>query len=108
MKMSESKTANSRNTSAHAERYVALTLRVGAYSSFALLLVSIAFAVLKQPDIALVFAKAGIIFLMATPTVRIIAALVMYIMERDKKMILVSLGVLTIVIVSSLVGLNLH
>jgi uncharacterized membrane protein len=107
MKISESD-SKPEQTSAHAERYVALTLRVGAYSSFALLLCSITFAILHQQDVALLFAKTGIIFLMATPTVRIIAAFAMYILERDKKMMLVSLGVLTIVIVSSLVGLNLH
>jgi uncharacterized membrane protein len=56
----------------------------------------------------LLFAKAGIIFLMATPTVRIIAALAMYIAARDKKMIAVSAGVLTIVIVSSILGLKMH
>jgi hypothetical protein len=95
-------------TTARSERFVALTLRVGAYGSFALLLVSIATALMGQEDVALVFAKAGIIFLMATPTVRIIAALAMYISVRDKRMIAVSLGVLTIVIVSSIVGLKLH
>jgi uncharacterized membrane protein len=99
---------NENKTSANAERYVALVLRVGAYGSFALLLVAIALALIGIPDAALIFAKAGIIFLMATPTVRIIAALAMYISERDTKMILVSLGVLTIVIVSSLLGLKLH
>src|SRR3954469_7495012 len=95
-------------TTAKSERFVALTLRVGAYGSFALLLVSIATALMGQADIALVFAKAGIIFLMATPTVRIIAALAMYIGVRDKKMIAVALGVLTIVVVSSIVGLKLN
>jgi hypothetical membrane protein len=95
-------------TTARSERFIALTLRVGAYGSFALLLVSIATALIGQEDIALLFAKAGIIFLMATPTVRIIAALAMYIAARDKRMIAVSLGVLTIVVVSSIVGLKLH
>src|SRR5882757_8053519 len=95
-------------TTANSERYVALTLRVGAYASFALLLVSIAMALLGQADISLLFAKAGVIFLMATPTVRIIAALAMYIVVRDKKMIAVSFGVLTIVLVSSILGLKMH
>jgi uncharacterized membrane protein len=96
------------STGANSERYIALTLRVGAYASFGLLLVSIALALLGQADASLTFAKAGIIFLMATPTVRIIAAFAMYIAERDKKMILVSLGVLTIVVLSSVLGLKLH
>ena len=55
-----------------------------------LLLVAIAFALVGRADISLLFAKAGVIFLMATPTVRIIAALAMYIDARDKKMIAVS------------------
>jgi uncharacterized membrane protein len=95
-------------TTANSERFVALTLRTGAYVSFALLLMSIAIAFFGPPDISLLFAKAGIIFLMATPTVRIIAALIMYIVAHDKKMIAVSLGVLTIVVVSSILGLKLH
>src|SRR5258706_11688008 len=95
-------------TNANSERFVALTLRMGAYLSFALLLVSIASALVGQAEISLIFAKSGIIFLMATPTLRIIAALAMYIAARDKKMIAVSAGVLTIVVVSSLVGLKLH
>ena len=95
-------------TTANSERYIALTLRMGAHTSFALLLVSIAMAFLGQTDTSLLFAKSGIIFLMSTPTIRIIAALAMYIVARDKKMIAVSAGVLTIVIVSSILGLKLH
>ena len=90
------------------ERYVALSLQVGAYGSFAVLLVALVLAALGQSSAFMICAKIGILLLMATPTVRIIAAVFMYAIARDKKMIFVSVGVLLIVLVSSLVGLDLR
>jgi uncharacterized membrane protein len=90
------------------EKYIALTLRIGAYGSFAILVVAILLAIAGQSKPAEVAARVGILVLMATPTVRIIAAVVMYMSAGDKKMTVVALGVLAIVVISSIVGLNLH
>jgi uncharacterized membrane protein len=90
------------------ERYIALTLQTGAYGSFATLIVAMLLALVGQLHAAEITSRVGILTLMATPTIRIIAAIVMYISARDKMMVAVAAGVLAIVVISSLVGLNLH
>jgi uncharacterized membrane protein len=90
------------------ERYIALTLRIGAYGSFAILLFAIALELLGQSRLAEISSRVGVLLLMATPTVRIVAAVVMYISAGNKKMTAVAVGVLAIVVISSVVGLNLH
>jgi len=92
----------------HSERWIALTLRSGAYGSFAILILAMLLALLGQAHAAEVTSRVGVLVLMATPTLRIITAIFMYISARDKKMALVATGVLAIVIISSVVGLNLH
>ena len=90
------------------ERYIALTLQAGAYGSFAILLLAMLLAMIGQSHVAEITSRVGILTLMATPTIRIIAAIVMYISAGDKKMAVVATGVLAIVVISSVVGLNLH
>jgi len=92
----------------HSERWIALTLRAGAYGSFAILILAMLLALLGQAHAAEVTSRVVVLVLMATPTLRIITAIFMYISARDKKMALVATGVLAIVIISSVVGLNLH
>ncbi len=90
------------------ERWIALTLRAGAYGSFAILIIAMLLAVSGQTHLAEVTSRVGVLILMATPTLRIITAIFMYVSARDKKMAIVATGVLAIVIISSVVGLNLH
>ncbi len=90
------------------ERWIALTLRLGAYGSFAVLIIAMLLAVAGQTRAAEVTSRIGVLVLMATPTLRIITAIFMYVSARDKKMAIVATGVLAIVIISSVVGLNLH
>jgi hypothetical protein len=92
----------------HPEKLVSWTLRVGAYGSFALLLAAAVFKIAGEVGTGMAVAKWGILLLIATPTVRIVAALAMFAIERDKKMVLVSIGVLLIVVLSSVAGMNLH
>ena len=92
----------------HPEKLVSWTLRAGAYGSFALLLAAATLKITGQVEAGMDVAKWGILLLIATPTVRIIAALVMFAIERDKKMVLVSMGVLLIVVLSSVAGMSLH
>ena len=84
--------------------YVAL----GAYGSFAILLMAMLLALTGQARAAEIASRVGVLVLMATPTLRIITAIFMYVSARDKKMAIVATGVLAIVIISSVVGLNLH
>jgi uncharacterized membrane protein len=92
----------------HPEKLVAWTLRAGSYGSFVLLFTAAVFKIAGQADLGLTVARWGILLLIATPTVRIIAAVTMFSIERDKKMVLVSIGVLLIVVLSSVAGMNLH
>lgn len=92
----------------HSEHFVAQTLKFGAYASFALLLAAVALGVAGAQAVAGYAAKAGIITLLATPMLRIVAALVMYAEARDKKMVLVSAALLVIVLTASVLGVQMH
>jgi uncharacterized membrane protein len=92
----------------HSERLVSWTLRLGAYGSFALLLLAAVLKIAGLAEPGMRMATWGILLLIATPTVRIIAALVMFAVQRDKKMVLVSVGVLLIVVLSSVAGMRLR
>jgi uncharacterized membrane protein len=92
----------------HSEHLIAQTLKFGAYGSFALLLAAVALGVAGAQTTAGYAAKAGIITLLATPMLRIIAALVMYAEAKDRKMVLVSVALLVIVVTASLLGVNMH
>ncbi|MEO6119587.1 MAG: DUF1634 domain-containing protein, partial [Terriglobales bacterium] len=87
---------------------VAITLKYGAYLSFALLLVAVALGVAGLQTPADYAAKAGILVLLATPMLRIIAALVMYAGQKDRKMVLVSAALLVIVVTASVLGVQMH
>ncbi len=90
------------------QRLVAWTLRVGAYGSFALLVTAAVLKLADQAAPSMSVARAGILVLLATPTVRIVAALVMFTARREWKMVLVSFGVLAIVVLASVGGMKLH
>jgi hypothetical protein len=90
------------------QRLVAWTLRVGAYGSFALLVAAAVLKLAGQAAPSMSVARAGILVLLATPTVRIIAALMMFTARREWRMVLVSLGVLAIVVLASVGGMKLH
>jgi uncharacterized membrane protein len=89
------------------ERLIANTLKLGAYASFALLLIGLGMIFAKQPR-ALAVARFGIIALLAAPVLRILAAILMYAKERDTKMILVSLWILSVIGLSALAGVVTH
>jgi uncharacterized membrane protein len=90
------------------EGLVALTLRLGAHTSFALLLIAVALALAGLRDIAMALASAGVLVLLATPLLRIVAAMVMFLKAQDMKMTLVSVVLLVVVITASILGVKLH
>jgi uncharacterized membrane protein len=89
------------------ERLIANTLKAGAYLSFALLLVGVG-AMFARLDIGVSFSRIGIIALLIAPVLRILAAMVMYVKERDTKMILVSLWILAVIGLSAFAGIVSH
>jgi uncharacterized membrane protein len=89
-------------------KIVAWGLRIGAYVSFGLLIAAAGLKIADETAAAEVIAKAGILVLLATPSVRIVTALVTFAIQRDTRMVLVSAGVLLIVLLASLGGMRLH
>jgi uncharacterized membrane protein len=87
-----------------ADRVLSLTLKFGAYTAFALIVAGLAvqFAVPWGMKVT----TAGLLVLLATPVLRIIVACLQFLRERDFKYALVSFGVLTIVVLAYVLGVQ--
>ena len=89
------------------DRIVAAVLRWGAYGSFVIVMAGILLGV-KNARLGSELVRAGLLLLIATPVSRIIALLVTFLLDRDKKYALISFTVLLIVVLSSLYGIASH
>jgi len=89
------------------EWIIAMILRLGAYTSFAILALASALHAIHVPG-GTSLAKTGVLLLIATPVLRILAAIWMYSRSREYRMLLISLGVLTVILLGALTGLALH
>ena len=87
-----------------ADRVLSLTLKLGAYTAFVLIVAGLILQ-LAVPWGAKVTA-AGLLVLLATPALRIIVACLQFLRERDFKYALVSFGVLAIVVVAYMLGIQ--
>ena len=87
-----------------ADRVLSLTLKFGAYTAFALILAGLMLQ-LAVPWGAKV-AAAGLLVLLATPVLRIVVACLQFLRERDFRYALVSFGVLAIVVLAYVLGLQ--
>jgi uncharacterized membrane protein len=87
-----------------ADRVLSLTLKVGAYTAFGLIVAGLLlqFVVLWGARLA----GAGLLVLLATPMLRIIVACLQFLRERDFKYALVSFGVLAIVVLAYVLGIQ--
>jgi uncharacterized membrane protein len=87
-----------------ADRVLSLTLKLGAYTAFALIVAGL----LLQWAVAwgAKVTTAGLIVLLATPMLRIIVACLQFLRERDFKYALVSFGVLAIVVLAYFLGIQ--
>jgi uncharacterized membrane protein len=88
------------------ERVVALTLRACAYIALTLATTGLLLHLFKHHFAGTVL-RATVIFLLATPVVRVAVLVVVFLRERDMKHTLIALAVLVIVIGSSIVGMRL-
>ena len=84
------------------DRLIALTLKIGAYSAFACIVVGLLLHYFAGYGNQVTII--GMIILLATPVVRIIVAGVEFLLERDFKYALVSLGVFGIVALAYWLG----
>ncbi len=89
------------------DRVVAQGLKLGAYLGFVILLVALLARFVSPPHAAL-FAKIGVIVMIATPPFRLAVALVVFLMERDYKYVAITSGVLLILLLSALFGIGEH
>ena len=86
------------------DRVLSLTLKFGAYTAFALIVAGLMlqFVVPWGAKVA----AAGLLVLLATPVLRIVVACLQFLRERDFKYALVSFGVLAIVALAYVLGLQ--
>lgn len=87
-----------------ADRVLSLTLKFGAYTAFALIVAGLMLQ-LVLPWGAKV-AAAGLLVLLATPVLRIVVACLQFLREHDFKYALVSFGVLAIVVLAYVLGIQ--
>lgn len=87
-----------------ADKVLSLTLKFGAYTAFALIVAGLVM------QIAVAWGSrvtaAGLLVLLATPVLRIIVASLQFLHERDFKYALVSFGVLAIVVLAYVLGIQ--
>jgi len=86
------------------DRVLSHTLKFGAYTAFALIVAGLVlqFAVPWGAKVA----AAGLLVLLVTPVLRIIAACLQFLHERDFRYALVSFGVLAIVVLAYVLGIQ--
>ena len=86
------------------DHILALTLKIGAYTAFALIVAGILLQFVAPFGSKVTVA--GVLVLLATPVLRIIVAGIQFVRERDMKYALVSLGVLCIVVLACYLGIQ--
>ncbi len=83
---------------------LALTLKIGAYSAFACIVVglSLHFVAAFADKITVI----GFQILLGTPALRIIVAGLQFLRERDFRYVLVSVGVLAVIVTAYVLGIQ--
>ena len=86
------------------DHILALTLKIGAYTAFVLIVAGILLQYVTP--FGRKVTVAGVIVLLATPVLRIIVAGIQFLREHDMKYALVSLGVLCILVLAYFLGIQ--
>ena len=87
-----------------ADRVLSLTLKFGAYTAFALIVAGLILQLAAPWGVRVT--TAGLLVLLATPVLRIIVACIQFLREHDFKYALVSFGVLAIVVLAYVLGIQ--
>ncbi|MGZ4842408.1 MAG: DUF1634 domain-containing protein [Candidatus Angelobacter sp.] len=87
-----------------ADRVLSFTLKCGAYTALALVVGGLILQ--RFAPWGGKIATAGLIALLATPVLRIIVACIQFLHERDFRYALVSFGVLAIVVLAYVLGIQ--
>jgi uncharacterized membrane protein len=86
------------------DRVLSLTLKIGAYSAFACIATGLALH--SVVGVADKITVTGFKILLGTPGLRIIVAGIQFLHEREFKYVLVSLGVLAVIVVAYVLGIQ--
>jgi len=90
------------------DRAVAAVLRAGAFGGFLIMLAGLIIRVLVQGRIPLEVERIGVLWMLATPVVRVLVACFLFFKEKDWKYGWISLGVLVILMLGSVFGIGEH
>jgi uncharacterized membrane protein len=90
------------------DRVVALVLRVGAFGCFFIMLAGLLVGVFVPGHLPQEIERAGVLLMLATPVVRVLVAGILFLREKDWKYGAISLGVLTILLLSAVFGIGEH
>src|SRR4029077_10391044 len=90
------------------DRVVALVLRVGAFGCFFIMLAGLLIGLFVPGRVPGEVERAGVLLMLATPVVRVAVAGVLFLREKDWKYGAISLGVLTILLLSAVFGIGEH
>ncbi len=93
---------------ARLDNFVASTLKWGAYAAFAVLLAALLITPFVASQSSAILYRTGVLVMMATPGLRVLIALLVFLRERDYKYSLVAAGVLLILILGSVFGIGEH
>jgi uncharacterized membrane protein len=90
------------------DRAVATVLRTGAFGGFLIMLAGLIIRVLVKGRIPIEVERIGVLWMLATPVVRVLVACFLFFKEKDWKYGWISLGVLVILMLGSVFGIGEH
>jgi uncharacterized membrane protein len=90
------------------DRAVATVLRTGAGGGFLIMLAGMILSGLMKGRIPLAVERIGVLWMLATPVVRVVVACFLFFKEKDWKYGWISLGVLLILMLGSVFGIGEH
>ena len=90
------------------DRAVARVLRTGAFGGFFIMLAGLMLSVLVRGRMPLAVERVGVLWMLATPVVRVLVACFLFFKEKDWKYGWISLGVLVILMLGSVFGIGEH
>ena len=90
------------------DRVVARVLRWGAFGCFFIMLAGLLAEIFVPGRIPSGIERSGVLFMLATPVVRVLVAGVLFLREKDWKYGAISFGVLAILLLGALFGIGEH
>ncbi len=90
------------------DRAVALVLRIGAFGCFFIMLAGLIDGLFMAGRVSLDIERVGVLFMLATPVVRVIVACFLFFREKDYRYGWISLGVLVILLFGAVFGIGEH